>query len=601
LSWELGSTAIVVLALAVGFAWYERGRPSSKLVAVVAALAALALAGRVVFTPIPNVQATTDIVLLSGYALGPAPGFVVGSVGALTSNFLLGQGPWTPWQMLGWGMTGVAGGGLAIIFGRRLGRWPLALACAAAGFVFGAWMDLFTVLSFAAERSVGSYFAVAGVSLPFNVAHAVGNFVLCLAFGPGFVRMLARFRRRLEVRWVPAGEFTAGAGLLLVLLALSLQMHAPPAGAAQDGGALRYLGRAQNADGGFGAAPDQSSSQLITGWAALGLEAAGRNPLDVKRSGRTPIDFMRTNARELNDTGELERTILALRGAGVDPRKFAGRDLVAELLRRRRSDGSFEALSNLTAFGVLALRSAGRPASSVPVAAAARWLAAHQNDDGGFSISGKGASFVDETGAALQALAEAGRRGGKAARRASGFLRRAQADDGGYGQSQGYRSNAQSTAWAVQGIVATGGDPASFKRHGARSPVAYLASLQQGDGSYRYSRASVQTAQVVAALRHKAFPLRPVRRAAGARAAPGRAPERRPAHKSHARVRERAERPDHRSPTRAVAVRSTSVTAPPTAAKRDSSGPSPLLYILLPAAAIAAGLWLGRRRARRRR
>jgi energy-coupling factor transport system substrate-specific component len=604
-SWELGSTALVVLALAVGFAWYERGRPSSKLVALIAALAALALAGRVLFTPIPNVQATTDIVMLSGYALGPAPGFVVGSVGALTSNFLLGQGPWTPWQMLGWGMAGVGGGVLAIVFGRRLGRWPLALVCACAGFVFGAWMDLFTVLSFAAEHSLGSYFAVAGVSLPFNIAHAAGNFVLCLAFGPGFVRMLARFRRRLEVRWLPAAEFTTGAGLLLLALALLPPMQPPAAGAASDAGAVRYLERAQNEDGGFGAAPGQSSSQLITGWTALGLESGGRNPLDVRRGRHTPFDFMRANAHELDDTGELERTILALRGAGVDPRKFAKRDLVAELLRRRRADGSFEALSNLTAFGILALRSAGRPAASAPVAAAARWLAAHQNDDGGFSTSGKGVSFVDETGAALQALAAAGRRHAKVARRALAFLGRAQAEDGGYGQSQGYRSNAQSTAWAVQGIVAVGGDPRRFRRHGTRSPVAYLASLQQKDGSYRYSRASVQTpvwvtAQVVAALRGKAFPLRPVRRAGGPPAATARAPARR-RHKHSDRARERPARPVHRSSARAVALRSSSPTAPPAAAKDDSGGPSPLLYLLLPAAAIAAGLWLGRRRARRRR
>src|SRR4029450_7013198 len=91
---------LVSIALPAGIPWYERSRPPPRLVALVAALAALALAGRVLFTPIPNVQATTDVVLLSGYALGPLPGFVVGAVGALASNFFLGQGPWTPWQML---------------------------------------------------------------------------------------------------------------------------------------------------------------------------------------------------------------------------------------------------------------------------------------------------------------------------------------------------------------------------------------------------------------------------------------------------------------------------------------------------------------------
>ena len=58
MSWELGSTALVAVALAAGIAWYERSRPPARLVALVAALAGLALAGRVLFTPIPNVQAT---------------------------------------------------------------------------------------------------------------------------------------------------------------------------------------------------------------------------------------------------------------------------------------------------------------------------------------------------------------------------------------------------------------------------------------------------------------------------------------------------------------------------------------------------------------
>ena len=122
MSWQVASMGCVLIALAAGFAWYERSRPSSKLIALVAVLAAVAVAGRVVFAPIPNVQATTDIVLLAGYALGAAPGFAVGAVAALASNFFLGQGPWTPWQMLGWGAIGLAGATFAGIRGRTKSR-----------------------------------------------------------------------------------------------------------------------------------------------------------------------------------------------------------------------------------------------------------------------------------------------------------------------------------------------------------------------------------------------------------------------------------------------------------------------------------------------
>ena len=81
--------------LLAGFGWYERRRPPAKVLALVAALAALAVIGRIAFAAIPNVKPSTDIVLFAGYALGAVPGFVVGAVFALVSNFFLGQGPWT--------------------------------------------------------------------------------------------------------------------------------------------------------------------------------------------------------------------------------------------------------------------------------------------------------------------------------------------------------------------------------------------------------------------------------------------------------------------------------------------------------------------------
>jgi hypothetical protein len=79
----------------------------------------------------------------------------------------------------------------------------------------------------------------------------------------------------------------------------------------------------------------------------------------------------------------------------------------------------------------------------------------------------------------------------------------------------GADSNAQSTAFAVQGLVAAGTDPHKLRR--ARDPIGYLKSLQAGDGSVRYSRTSAQTpiwvtAQALVALEEKPYPLRPAPR-----------------------------------------------------------------------------------------
>ena len=87
----MSTTAAIFTLLAValigGIVWYERSRPPAQVVALVAALAALAAAGRVALSPIPNVVPTTDITLIAGFALGGPPGFAVGALAALASNF----------------------------------------------------------------------------------------------------------------------------------------------------------------------------------------------------------------------------------------------------------------------------------------------------------------------------------------------------------------------------------------------------------------------------------------------------------------------------------------------------------------------------------
>jgi hypothetical protein len=451
----------------------------------------------------------------------------VGALAAAVSNLWLGQGPWTPWQMAGWGLVGLGGAALAMLTSRRLGRGGLAAACGLAGLAYGALLDLSVMVTYGGEQSLDRYLAISGRGIPFNVAHALGNIALALAAGPALVRMISRYRSRFEFTWrrAPApsgrrrtaGEAPAAArGIALPLLAIAVvgalaaPVQARAGGAASAG---RWFERVQNPDGGFGVSPDAASSAAITGWAALGLESGGRNPLDVRRGGRSAIGYLRSQAASIRSTGDLERTILALEGAGVDPRRFGGRDLVAELRRRRSPNRSFEGQVNLTAFGILALRAAGAPRSAVTGSAA--WLRQAKNGDGGWGFQPQVASDPDSTGAALQALVSARGLGGATARGAS-YLRRAQRADGGFALAENGPTNSQSTAWAVQGLIAAGSNPAAVRTNG-HSPFDYLARRQAGDGHYRYSSSSDQTpvwvtAQVLLAVNRKAFPLAAVPR-----------------------------------------------------------------------------------------
>src|SRR6266702_7808654 len=100
---------VAVALIALGAAWLESGPDSAKEIALIATLGGAAAAGRVLFAAIPGVQPVTVIAVCAGAALGMRTGIAVGGTAALVSNFFLGQGVWTPWQMLAWGACGAVG------------------------------------------------------------------------------------------------------------------------------------------------------------------------------------------------------------------------------------------------------------------------------------------------------------------------------------------------------------------------------------------------------------------------------------------------------------------------------------------------------------
>ncbi len=536
MSWPLATLAIVLGVLVVGWLAYERSRPSARMTAVVGTLAAVAALGRDAFVALPDVKPITAMTFVVGFALGPLPGFAVGAIGMLASNIMLGQGPYTPWQMAAWGLVGLAGAGVGKLSGRHMGRLGIALGCAIMALVAKEIMNVYT-WTLGASHTPAAIFLTAGQALPYDVTDTIASFLFGFAFGPELARLLGRVRARMTVTWEPAvtslvalslvcggiyaiGHPTRARGAPLLQIPTptwsSSPLAHPAALPSQISRSVFYLQRAQDSNGGFGGAPGQRSSELYSAWAAMGLAAAGRNPLTFTRNGHSVLAALRSEASTLEGAGDYERTILALHACGLPASALPGRNLLGGLLRERASDGSFAHLVNITAFAIFALRVAGTSADNAIVNAAGRWLATQQNRDGGFGFAGRGAGEdVDDTSAALQGVIDAsGRRSSAVVTRAVAYLRRAQNPDGGFPQQSGGESNAQSTAWAVQGLGAAGVNVGAVKRGGSRSPLAYLESLAAPDGSERYSRTSAQTpvwvtAEALTALAGKPFPIAP--------------------------------------------------------------------------------------------
>lgn len=492
MTWELASFLILGAVLVAGFAWYERSRPPSQVVALVAALAALAIAGRIAFAAFPNVKPTTDIVIFAGYALGGAPGFAVGALAALVSNFWFGQGPWTPWQMAGWGLCGILGAALAL-GSRNAGRLALAATGGFAAVIYGALLNFSLMATYGGDLSWARFWLYEGRAVPFEVAHAAGNVALALVAGPAMVRMLTRFRERFE--WsrgaAPLGGDSGGGGgtrgprprlggalrsggVATLLLILALGVLAPVAHASSVSLGADWLEAQQRPSGGFAADSGREPGAEMTSWAMLALAAAGRNPLDVTSGGKSPVDFLRGHMDQVKDAGDVARTILALEAAGVDPRSFAGEDLVARLLAQQRESGSYQGWPGTSAYAVLALRAAGAGGTAKTI----EWLRKVQGDDGGWGNEPGDPGTPEVTGAVLQVLSP----GSDASDRALSYLRKEKRSNGGFAPGNNLSANAQATAWASQGLLAAGKDPAGFGA--GKSSLAYMRDLQASDGHF---------------------------------------------------------------------------------------------------------------------
>lgn len=171
--------AMAVLSIGVFFLTFERGKKKLPKIMMIVTLCAISSVGRIIFNFIPQVQPTTVIVILAGVSLGSQGGFLTGALSALVSNMVLGQGPWTPWQMLAWGIIGAIGG----LIGKTKLKDNLWLMCIFAffsAFLFSVIVDIYTISSIGQAVNFKMALATISAGLLFNISHAVGNVIFIL-------------------------------------------------------------------------------------------------------------------------------------------------------------------------------------------------------------------------------------------------------------------------------------------------------------------------------------------------------------------------------------------------------------------------------------
>lgn len=95
------SLLVMIECMIPFFLVFEGRHPKARELVIISVLCAIAVAGRLAFTMLPQFKPVVAIVIISGVAFGGESGFLVGAVSMLVSNLMFGQGPWTPWLFAG--------------------------------------------------------------------------------------------------------------------------------------------------------------------------------------------------------------------------------------------------------------------------------------------------------------------------------------------------------------------------------------------------------------------------------------------------------------------------------------------------------------------
>ncbi len=199
---DIPSIALVFVSIAYIFLFilgmyfrFEESNVSSKEIALIAIYSAFAAVARIPFIGIPSVQPVSFLVLCAGYVFGPMVGFIIGGNVAFISNIFFGQGVWTIYQVFAWGFFGLIGGLLGRKKKRILDKWILALLGFLLAFVYGWLMNMWSWF-LVRPITFASLIVVNIQSIPFDIAHALANFIFLIAFGEQVIRILSRYQQR---------------------------------------------------------------------------------------------------------------------------------------------------------------------------------------------------------------------------------------------------------------------------------------------------------------------------------------------------------------------------------------------------------------------
>ena len=197
------SLLVLFEAMLPFFVSFEDRKPKVRDIVTLAVMCALAVTGRTAFFMLPNFTPVMAIVIIAGVAFGCEGGFITGAMTMFVSNFIMGQGPWTPWQMFAMGLVGFlvglffAGSSVRTRNMTKLGLCIFgALICIV---VYGGIMNPASVIMWQPNVNFSMIMASYVTGFPFDLAQATATVIALWLVARPFLEKLDRVRIKFGV------------------------------------------------------------------------------------------------------------------------------------------------------------------------------------------------------------------------------------------------------------------------------------------------------------------------------------------------------------------------------------------------------------------
>ena len=199
----LTSLMVIIMTMVPFFMSFEQRKPQAREVVIIAVLTAMAVASRAAFSMLPHFKPLIAIVIISGIALGGEAGFLVGSLSGFLSNFIFGQGPWTPFQMFAYGIAGFLAG---VIFAKkdfvtRSRNKKDLLKLSFFGYLMiqlfvGLLLDICGILTLASVINLETIGAMFISGLPVNFIHGLATFIFLYVLARPLLEKIDRVKTK---------------------------------------------------------------------------------------------------------------------------------------------------------------------------------------------------------------------------------------------------------------------------------------------------------------------------------------------------------------------------------------------------------------------